>query len=80
MTIVDAIGYRIQELCEERNLNMCSLSSLCGIPYTTVKSIIYKQSKNPGLVTIKKICDGLGITVSYFFDSELFKNLEDELL
>ena len=52
---------------------------MAGVPYTTVKSIYYNQSKNPGITTIKKLCDGLGVTITEFFDSDCFKNLEQEI-
>ncbi len=79
MTIAEATRARIEELCNEKGMNFCQLATVSGIPYTTVKSIIYQQSKNPGIITIKKICDGLDITITEFFDTETFKNLEQEL-
>ena len=79
MTIAEATRARIEELCNEKGINFCQLATVSGIPYTTVKSIIYQQSKNPGIITIKKICDGLDITITEFFDTETFKNLEQEL-
>lgn len=79
MTVSEATKLRIEELCNERGINFCRLATVCGIPYTTVKSIIYNQSKNPGITTIKKICDGLDITISEFFVTETFRNLEQEI-
>lgn len=79
MTVSEATRLRIEELCNEKGINFCRLAAVCGIPYTTVKSIIYNQSKNPGITTIKKICDGLDISISEFFDTETFRNLEQEI-
>lgn len=79
LNIAQATKERIEELCEKRNINFCQLATISGIPYTTIKSIIYGQSKNPGITTIKKICDGLEITVTEFFDTETFKTLEQEI-
>lgn len=76
MTIVEATKLRIEELCNERGLNFCRLATISAVPYTTVKSIVYNQSKNPSITTIKKICDGLDITITDFFDTETFRNLE----
>lgn len=59
--------------------NSCHLSTIFGVPYTTVKSIVYNQSKNPSITTIKKICDGLDITITDFFDTETFRNFEQEI-
>ena len=79
LDIAQATKERIEELCEKKKINFCRLATISGIPYTTIKSIIYGQSKNPGITTIKKICDGLEISVTDFFDTETFKNLEQEL-
>ena len=79
MTIAEAIRGRIAELCEDRNITYCKLATISGIPYTTIKSIIYNQSKNPGITTIKKICDGFGITITEFFDTDTFKELDQEI-
>lgn len=79
MTIVEATKQRIEELCNERGLNFCRLATISGVPYTTVKSIIYNQSKNPSITTIKKICDGLEISIADFFDTDTFRNLEQEI-
>lgn len=79
MTVSEATKLRIEELCNEKGINFCRLATVCSIPYTTVKSIIYSQSKNPGITTIKKICDGLDITISDFFDTDTFRNLEQEI-
>lgn len=79
MKITEAVKRRFEELCYQRNISFCKLATLAGVPYTTVKSIFYNQSKNPGIVTIKKLCDGLDITITEFFDTEYFKNLEQEI-
>lgn len=79
MTISEAVKMRIEELCNQEGINFCHLATISGIPYTTIKSIIYNQSKNPGISTIKKICDGLNISITEFFDTEVFRNLEQEI-
>lgn len=79
MTIAEATKLRIEELCSRKGINFCRLATISGVPYTTVKSIIYSQSKNPSITTIKKICDGLEITITDFFDTETFRNLEQEI-
>ncbi len=70
---------RIRELCRERKITPNALSYLCGIPQATLKSILNGESKNPGIVTIKKICDGLEITMMEFFDTPAYAALEQEL-
>lgn len=79
MTIAEATKQRIEELCNERGINFCQLATMSAVPYTTVKSIIYSQSKNPSITTIKKICDGLDITIIDFFNTDTFKNLDQEI-
>ena len=79
MNITQAVKKRFEQLCYERDLNFCRLASLSGVPYTTVKSILYGQSQNPGIATIKKLCDGLEISITEFFNTEYFKNLEQEI-
>lgn len=79
MNITEATKLRLEELCNERKLNFSKLATISGVPYTTVKSIIYNQSKNPSITTIKKLCDGLEISITDFFDTETFRNLEQEI-
>lgn len=79
MTVTTAVKKRFEELCFERDLNYCKLASISGVPYTTVKSIFYGQSNNPGIATIKKLCDGLEISITEFFDTDYFQDLEQEI-
>lgn len=79
MGIYNLVVERIRELCAERNITPNALSYLAGISQSTVKSILNGESKNPGIVTLKKICDGLDISIVDFFDTEDFKNLEQEI-
>ena len=79
MDITEAVKKRFGELCYEKDINFCKLATISGVPYTTVKSIFYNQSKNPGIATIKKLCDGLGISITEFFNTEYFKTLEQEI-
>ncbi len=79
MNITQATKKRFEELCTQKGITFCRLASLSGVPYTTVKSILYDHSKNPGIVTIKKLCDGLEITITDFFDTDYFRALEQEI-
>lgn len=78
MTIREATSFRITELCREKNLSGHSVSYRAGMPSSTYKSIINGKSKNPGIVNINKIADGLGVTIREFYDSELFDELEPD--
>ena len=79
MNVTEAVKKRFDELCFQKDINYCRLASISGVPYTTVKSIFYNQSKNPGIATIKKLCDGLEISITDFFDTDYFRNLEQEI-
>ena len=71
-----AVQTRIFELCKVNRITVNKLAHLSGISPSTLKNIVYGRSKNPGIVTIKFLCVGLGITLVEFFDSELFRILE----
>ncbi len=79
MTIRIAIKNRILQLCGERNITINKLATISGISPSSVKSILYGNSKNPKITTLKIICDGLNITLSEFFNTEDFNNLEQEI-
>lgn len=70
---------RLNELLAEKGLTVSGLAYLSGVSESTIKSILNGQSKNPGIVTIKKLCDGLEISVNDFFESSFFTNLEQEI-
>lgn len=74
-----AVVNRILKLCEERNWTVNHLANVAGISTSTLKSILYGNSRNPGIVTIKMLCDGLGITLGEFFSVDEFSNLEQEI-
>ncbi|SHJ38591.1 helix-turn-helix domain-containing protein [Lutispora thermophila] len=76
MNISQAVIKRILELCKERNLTINALSNISGITQSTVNDIVNGKTYNTGIATIKKLCDGLGISVREFFDCDLFSNLE----
>jgi transcriptional regulator with XRE-family HTH domain len=79
MLIKEAVEKRIIELCNEKGIAINALANISGVSPSTVYSILNEKSQNPGVVSIKKICDGLEISVRKFFDSDLFENLEQEI-
>ena len=74
-----AVAKRIKQLCMERQISINDMANISGITSSTVYSMLNGKSKNLGIVTIKKICDGLDITIVDFFNSSLFLDLEQEL-
>ena len=79
MNISQAVIKRIEELCMERNLTINALSNISGVTQSTVNDIVKGTTYNAGIATIKKLCDGLGISIRDFFNSDLFTNLEQEI-
>lgn len=79
MNTYEAVVFRIRQLCDERKITPNALSYMSGVSQSTVKSILNGESKNPGVVTIKKLCDGLDISIVEFFDDSIFRDLEQEI-
>lgn len=74
-----AVKNRLMLLCEEKRMTINKLASESGVAPSTVKNILYGKSQNPGIVTIKILCDGMGVSLSDFFNSPEFKTLEQEM-
>lgn len=74
-----AVANRLQKLCADREISINKLSTIAAIPPSTLKNILYGRSKNPGIVTIKKLCDGLNLTLGEFFTTKEFDELEQEI-
>lgn len=79
MTIGEAVKKRIEELCMEREITLNKLSIICGMTQSTLNNIVSGRNKGATISTIKKICDGLNISVQEFFHSPLFDDLEQEI-
>lgn len=79
MRTKEAVAKRILELCEQKKIAVNALANGSGVPPSTVYSLLNEKSQNPGIVTVKKLCDGLQITVREFFNSELFDEMEQEI-
>ena len=79
MQTKEAVARRIIQLCEEKNIAVNALATRSGVTPSTVYSMLNEKSQNPGVVSIKKLCDGLGISVRQFFDCDLFDDNEQEI-
>ena len=79
MNTKQAVDDRILELCEERGITVNAAATTAGMSPVTVYSILDGKSQNPGIVTIKKLCDGFGITLGQFFNTPEFDGLEQEI-
>ena len=79
MNTIELVRKRILDLCYEHRISVNKLASLSAVPPSSLKGILYGRSNNPGVVTIKLLCDGLGITLGEFFSTEEFDTLEQEI-
>lgn len=79
MNISEAVVKRIFQLCGERDITVNALSNMAGVTQSTVSDIVNGTTYNAGIATLKKLCDGLEITIREFFDCELFDDLEQEV-
>ena len=79
MRIGEAVRVRIVQLCEEREISVNKLSNISGVTQSTVNNIVSGRNRSATISTIKKLCDGLDISLKEFFDSELFADLEQEI-
>lgn len=79
MNVSGAVAKRLLMLCQEHNISVNRLCTLSAVTQSTVNDIVNQKSKNIGIITIKKLCDGLNITVYDFFNDELFKDSEQEI-
>ncbi|MBQ8351146.1 MAG: helix-turn-helix transcriptional regulator [Clostridia bacterium] len=79
MNTKEAVAMRIVQLCNERNMAINTLANISGVSPSTVYSMLNEKSQNPGIVSLKKLCDGLDITLREFFNCSLFDDIEQEI-
>ena len=79
MDIYSAVKNRILQLLGERNMSIHKLAMESAVAPSSIKNILYGKSQNPGIVTLKMLCDGFNISIVEFFDTKEFKELEQEI-
>lgn len=79
MTINEAVRFRIEDLCQQRGITPNRLGTMSGVTQSTINNILSGRNKSTTISTIKKLCDGLEITVMEFFSSKWFEDLEQEI-
>ena len=79
MNIGEATRLRIIQLCNQKGITINKLSTICGITQSTLNNIVSGRNKSATVSTIKKICDGIEISIIEFFTSPLFEDLEQEI-
>ena len=79
MNIGEAVKKRIVELCHQRNITINKLATISGVTQSTINNIVSGRNNSTTVATVKKLCDGLEITIGEFFRCEIFDNLEQEI-
>ncbi len=79
MNIGEAVRLRILELCAKQGISINKLCNISGVTQSTVNNIMSGRNNSTTVSTIKKLCDGLEITVTEFFEADVFNNLEQEI-
>lgn len=79
MTIGEAVRNRILELCNQRGITINKLCTISGVTQSTINNIVSGRNNSATVSTIQKVCDGLNMTITEFFDSEYFRDLEPEV-
>lgn len=79
MDTYSAVKNRLLILCEQKSMSIHKLAIESAVAPSTIKNILYGKSKNPGIVTLKMLCDGFGISLIEFFDTSEFQKLEQEI-
>lgn len=79
MRIKEAIVKRFQQLCRERNIKYNELATMSGVTPSTVYSMMDENRKDISVITVKKLCDGLDISIPEFYNDPLFEHLEQEI-
>lgn len=78
MKVNEAVSNKLLKICKEKNISINKLATISCLTQSTLENIVNCNSKNPKLLTLIRICDGLDITLSEFFDDSIFNNLDRE--
>lgn len=79
ITINEAVKARITELCKENHISVNKLCTISGVTQSTINNVMSGRNRTVTISTIKKLCDGLNITIIDFFSPDLFSDLEQEI-
>lgn len=79
MRMKEVVVSRFKGLCSERKIKYNELATLSGVTPSTVYSMMDKRRKDVSVLTVKKLCDGLDISIPEFFNAPVFEDLEQEI-
>ena len=80
MSVKDIVAARVRQLCEQKGIHPNELANISGVTPSTVYSLLDPRRRNVSVITVKKLCDGLGITLGEFFSTREFDSLEQEIV
>jgi transcriptional regulator with XRE-family HTH domain len=79
LSVKDAVAERFRRICEERNITVNELANRSGVTPSTAYSMMDENRRDISIVTIKKFCDGLELSLGEFFSTSEFDELEQEI-
>lgn len=79
MTAKDAVAVRLQDICTRRGIQINELANISGVTPSTVYSLLDTRRRDVSVTTVKKLCDGLDMTLGEFFSAPIFDALEQEI-
>ena len=79
MNVKDAVAKKFQQICKERHMTLNELANLSGVTPSTLYSMMDEKRRDISIITIKKFCDGLEMSLADFFTDSIFDNLEPEI-
>lgn len=77
--IAEAVRKRLLTLCQERHITVNHMCELSAVPQSTINNFLNRKTHNLGIITLKKLTDGLNLSITEFFDTETFRNLDQEI-
>jgi transcriptional regulator with XRE-family HTH domain len=79
MGMAEAVRKRLLDLCDDRGITVNRMCYLSAVPQSTVNNFLNRKTNNLGIITLKKLTDGLGLSITDFFDTEAFRQLDQEI-
>lgn len=79
MNTYETVKNRLLQLLGEKKMSIHKLAMESAVAPSSIKNILYGKSQNPGIVTLKMLCDGFGISLIEFFNTKEFAELEQEI-
>ena len=77
MKLNEAIVKRIDEICDEKHINVCDASLKGGMSPSSIYDLFKGRTKCSKVITVKRFCEGAGITLKEFFDRDYFNEIEE---